>query len=276
MKLALLSDIHGNLTAFEAALADLDQVGGADHLWILGDLALMGARPAECVRRVQALIEASKPAEPSADAAAPGEVLPPKMRVRALSGNTDRYLARGSGVVLREVPADEEAFAKARADYKATSAIIGWTLDQFTFADYQFLAGLPGELDLAVPDYGYVIGYHAVPGDDEPHLTPETPDSEAADFFLDREGRLGIGGHIHRQYDRHLSLGGWRIVNDGSVGMSYEKPGYAQWALITFDAGDAHVDLRAVPYDVEAEMEALRAAGHPNPARVERTYREGR
>jgi len=65
VRIALLSDVHGNADALEAVLAD---VGAADGYWFLGDLVAHGPRPAECVRRVREL---------------PGLV--------AVRGNTDRY-----------------------------------------------------------------------------------------------------------------------------------------------------------------------------------------
>ena len=65
MRIALLSDVHGNADALEAVLAD---VGAADGYWFLGDLVAHGPRPAECVRRLREL---------------PGLV--------AVRGNTDRY-----------------------------------------------------------------------------------------------------------------------------------------------------------------------------------------
>ena len=49
MRLAVFSDIHGNLTALDAVLADLEALGGADHTWFLGDLALsVRAPPSAC------------------------------------------------------------------------------------------------------------------------------------------------------------------------------------------------------------------------------------
>ena len=60
MRLAIFSDIHGNLTALEAVLADMEQVGGIDLTWCLGDIAAFGPRPAECLRRVKALAEAGR------------------------------------------------------------------------------------------------------------------------------------------------------------------------------------------------------------------------
>jgi predicted phosphodiesterase len=65
VRIALLSDVHGNIDALEAVLED---AGGPDAFWVLGDLVAHGPRPVECVRRVREL---------------PGLV--------AVRGNTDRY-----------------------------------------------------------------------------------------------------------------------------------------------------------------------------------------
>ncbi len=83
MQLAVISDIHGNLLALEAVLADLDARGGCDHLWFLGDLVAFGAHPAECLRRIKAF----------ADAAAEGEK---KGTFRIIRGNTDRYVTHAA------------------------------------------------------------------------------------------------------------------------------------------------------------------------------------
>ena len=76
MRLAVLSDIHGNLTAFEAALADLEAQGGADITWFLGDLAAFGPRPAECVQRVKAMVDAVKDDEQKNTPSAPFTATP--------------------------------------------------------------------------------------------------------------------------------------------------------------------------------------------------------
>ncbi|MCK6579547.1 MAG: metallophosphoesterase [Anaerolineae bacterium] len=264
MKLACFSDIHGNLTALDAALADLGSLGGADHLWFLGDLAAMGPRPADCIRRVRAIVDAVKDDEAK------------KGTVRVIYGNTDRYLVYGSRMPLKKPAENVEEFEMNRRRLDVANRMLTWSAEQITFEDYQFLATLPPECELHVPGYGYVCGYHAVPGDDEAYLTPESTDEEAADFLLDREGRLSIGGHIHRQFDRTLEGRGWRVINDGAVGMSFDKPGVAQWALVTFEAGEAHVDLRTVPFDVDAVVAQAREAGHPTPEWLEYTLRSGR
>lgn len=266
MRLAVFSDIHGNLIAFEAMLRDLESVGAVDFTWILGDLAANGARPAECIRRVKAIWEAGQPPKPpeGADASAFPRT-PPKVRV--IRGNTDRYLIDGSREA--EKPAENaEAYAKMVDTVRTHSSILVWGMEQLSFEDYDFLRKLGTECELRVDGYGTVIGYHAVPGNDETVLLPDTPDEEAADALLDREGRLGIGAHIHEQMDRTLKIGGWRILNAGSVGLSEDKPGYAQWALLTFENGNVQVDLRAVPYDVDAYIRELETCGIPYPESI--------
>lgn len=252
MRLAVFSDIHGNLTAFEAALADFEAQGGADRIWILGDLAAFGPRPAESVRRVKAMLDAADTDEST------------KGTVRVISGNTDRYLVTGARPT-QPVAQDADNFQQLVAALPPFYDGLMWSMQQLGFEEYEFLAKLGGECSLRADGYGYVIGYHGTPGNDEGYLRPETDDEEAADALLDREGRLGIGGHIHVQMNRQLPRGGWHVVNVGSIGMSFDQPGFAQWGLFTFENGEVNVDLRAVPYDVDAVIADLHAVGVPDP-----------
>jgi len=84
MRLAILSDIHGNLVALEAALADIASVGQVDLTWCLGDLAAFGSRPAECVQRIRALADADE-----------------GKRFKVIGGNTDRYLVTGERMPVK-------------------------------------------------------------------------------------------------------------------------------------------------------------------------------
>lgn len=246
MRLAVLSDIHGNLTALEAVLADLESLGGADLTWCLGDLAAFGPRPAECIRRIKALAEADE-----------------GKRCKVIGGNTDRYLVTGERMAVNPPIKDADALPKVVQELRTLHGALLWGMEQLSYDDYDFLRKINGhELSREVEGYGHVIGYHAVPGDDEAFLTPETSDEEARDLLLDREGFLAIGGHIHRQFDR--DLGNWRVVNVGSVGMPFDVKGQASWALFTFEGSSVQLDLRRVPFDVEAVIADYRAVGFPS------------
>lgn len=247
MRLAVLSDIHGNLIALEAVLADLEAAGAVDLIWCPGDLAAFGPRPAECVARIRALVEEH------------GEE-----NVKVIGGNTDRYLVTGERP--RIPPAkDDDGFQKRLQLFKGRDTVFNWNLAQLSYDDYAFLAKINGrEMQTTVPGYGRVIGCHAVPGDDEPtSLRPDSPDEEARDALLDREGRLAIVGHTHLKMDR--DLGHWRVINPGSVGMSFSEPGKAEWALLTFDDGELTVDQRAIPYSIDDVIADAEAAGYPLP-----------
>lgn len=236
MRIAMLSDIHGNLHALDAVLADLASQPATDQIWVLGDLCVLGAHPAECLARIRAL---------------------PKVRV--LLGNTDRKLFTGT-----RFPSHR---AKDEADLKdmlrwliARDQTYHWTLAQLSFADYEFLANLPPEFDLHIPGYGWLLAFHGAPGHDEANLRPETPDDEVLDHFLDREARFGVGGHTHVPMDR--DLGSWHIVNVGSVGLPKDdwRPCYA---IATFEDGRATIEFRRVEYDVQAAAKAVEESGNP-------------
>jgi len=256
MRLAVFSDIHGNLIALEAMLQDLQQAGEVDLIWCLGDLAAFGTRPAACIARVREL------------QAHYGEE-----KFKVIGGNTDRYLVTGK---RPQVPAakDENGFHKRQQNFAHRDAVLNWNLSQITWEDYEFLGKLLGkELQTKVERYGRVIGYHAVPGSDEPmSLRPDTPDEEAQDALLDREGRMAIGGHTHLPMDR--DLGHWRAINPGSVGLSFTQPGKAEWALLTFNEGQVKVELRAVPYDVQALLAEIEHVGYPHPEFITGRFQE--
>ncbi len=245
MRLAIFSDIHGNLTAFEAVLKDMEQVGGIDLTWCLGDVAAFGPYPVECLRRVKALAEADE-----------GKTF------KVIGGNTDRYLLTGERPKF-PFPADEAGLNRFKSEWRSINDALLWAVDQLNYADYEFLKKIDGqELSKKIDGYGYMIGYHAIPGNDETALFPDTPEEEARDFFIDREGAIGVGGHTHIQMDR--MLGRWRAINVGSVGAPMDVKGQASWGLFTFENGKVEVDLRRVPFDPEAIVSELKGVGYPS------------
>lgn len=249
MRLAVISDIHGNLTAFEAVLADLDSVGDVDLIWNLGDLAAFGPRPVECIRKSREMVEQYG-----------------KDKVKVIGGNNDRYMVTGERFP-RPAAKDAEAFAVQRATIQTFNRMIDWNVAQLDWDDYEYLTKiLHRETAKSIEGYGTVIGCHAIPGDDEGMaLLPNSDDELARDALLDRQGMMAVVGHTHQRMDR--DLGNWRVVNPGSVGLSFTQKGAAEWALLTFDdKGGVEVDLRLVPYDVDAVIADLEKTGHPEAA----------
>lgn len=262
MRLAVLSDIHGNLIALETVLADLEASGGADLIWCLGDISAGASRPAECVRKIRAMSEVEV-TEGEGDEAK--TKITESKTFKVIGGNTDRYLVTGERMPAPSAK-DEAGFAKLANAWQTRDRVFNWSLGQLSWEDYQYLKKLrQREVAHEVEGYGWVIGFHAVPGNDETIMTADTPDEEAADYLLDREGRLAIYGHIHSHVNRFAR--GWHIVNVGSVGMSFEFPGVAQYGIFTFENGEVSVDLRNIPYDLDALRVDFEESGHPAPDR---------
>lgn len=254
MKLAIISDIHGNLIALETALAAIDS-DGVDKIWVLGDLAAHGSRPAECV----ALIRERKAAN--------------KDNFKVIGGNTERYLVNNLRL-NRPVAKDEESYKQLVQRAYIDDDILNWGRAQLGWENYEFLSKIIGkETGMTVHEYGYVSGYHAIPGDDEYIINADTPDEEALDSVLDRSFRLGIYGHIHQQVNRNL--GHVRLVNPGSVGMSFQSPGKVQFAVLTFTDGDVNIDLRELDYDVDAAVADLSHVGYPHIETMTNMLRKG-
>jgi Calcineurin-like phosphoesterase superfamily domain len=102
---------------------------------------------------------------------------------------------------------------------------------------------------------GDVCFCHATPHSDEPAFTRITPDERVRELLGDVEQSVVVCGHTHMQFDR--TVDGVRVVNAGSVGMSYGTTD-ACWALLE----GTDVELRRTSYDLEAAAERLRASGH--------------
>ena len=245
MRLAVFGDIHGNLPALEAALADIQRAGPFDLIWCLGDLAALGGQPRQCIERLLALRDQL------------GED-----KFALIGGNTDRYLVTGERFPMTP-PKEEAEYAAYRDNLLDMSAVYEWNMARLTWDDFQLLSKIIGrELRHKVAGYGTVIAFHAVPGDDEAmSLRPDTSEEEAADALLDRQGRLALCGHTHLAMDREIRR--WRVINPGSIGLSAGNPGLAEWALLEWREGALEAELRTVPYDVEATLRGWDALGYP-------------
>jgi predicted phosphodiesterase len=247
MRIVVLSDIHGNLSALEAVLDELDEGGGADKVWVLGDLAAFGPEPARSLARIRTIPNAA-----------------------VISGNTDRYIVTGRRPKM--AVADKTAWKSIQRSLVQRDAGFAWTAGQLDYTDYEYLRGLPPELRQEVDRFGRMIAFHGIPGDDETGLFPSTPDDVVLNALLDREGRLALCGHTHLPMDRQV--GGWRVVNVGSVGLPFDGDRRASYVLLEFGANGAlDVAFCRVEYDVEAVIRKLRA---PNAPWVEKALRAAR
>ncbi|MEV6177991.1 metallophosphoesterase family protein [Streptomyces sp. NPDC052015] len=210
-RVAVLSDIHGVLPALEAVLAE-PEVAAADRVVLTGDITA-GPQPPEVLDLLRAQGE----------------------RVLWVAGNADRELVEYRRGRRSEIPDPIGPFAAAalRDD------------------QVEFLETLPTTLTLTVRGLGPVLFCHATPRDDEEVVLVDSRPARWAEVFegLDEEVRTVVCGHTHMPYVRLAH--GRLVVNPGSVGMPYGRPG-AHWCLL-----GPGTDLRVTPYDVPAAVARL-------------------
>ncbi len=248
-RLVALSDIHGNLPALDAVLADVQAQGAPDAIWALGDLVAFCPWPTETLARLRDLPNAA-----------------------FLQGNTDRYMVTGRRPTFPIRSSEDWANAPARLAERAANFL--WTVERLSYTDYEFLRTLPSQLEMDVPGYGRVVAIHATPSDDEAVILSDTPDDQVRPHLSGLDVRLLLYGHIHRPVDRIVD--GVRLVNDGSVGMPLDGDPCASYALLEFEGDECTVSIRRVAYDVEAVIAELERVEHPGRGWVGKRLREAR
>ena len=210
---AVLADIHGVLPVLDAVLAQ-PEVQAADRIVVCGDHAA-GPQPTQVLDRLTAL----------------GNVV-------LVRGNADRdlvALARG------EFPPGEDPYP-----------VDAWAARQLVPRHVDLLAGLPHPVILDVKGFGPVAFCHGTPRDDNEVVLVDTRLERWSEAFetLPGDVQTVVCGHTHmpftRLVDRRL------VINPGSIGMPYGRPG-GHWALL--DDGD--VSLRRVDIDVDAAIAAV-------------------
>jgi predicted phosphodiesterase len=241
MKLALLSDIHGNAIALDAILADIQAQGGVDGYWVLGDLVALGPDPVGVLERLAAL-----------------------PNVQFVRGNTDRYVVSGD----RPPPsyADVVASPSLIATLVEIAGTFAWTQGALSAAGWLgWLEGLPLELRVALPDGTQFLGVHAAPGqDDGMGIAPGMPDDMIQAQLQGCTADLVCVGHTHRPMNRRLER--WHVVNLGSVSNPPTEERRASYVLLHATEAGYHVEHRLVEYDREAVISALERIRHPGAA----------
>ncbi len=243
MRLAIMSDVHGNLTALEAVLADIAGQGPFDALGVAGDLCEWGPRPREALTRVR------------------------ELGCPVVQGNTDRNV----------ITTDE---AQLRAIGKSAHSIEGlaWTRAQLGAAGAEYLAALPfahtypgprgrGDLD--------ALMVHANPRDMDTRLDPDAPPDDVETLLAGATAAVVAFGHLHTPYVRRVA--GRLLVDVSSVGYPRDGDRRAAYAILECDdGGDTgwRATIRRVPYDLAATAAAFRASGMPRAGkRIKRLYR---
>ncbi|MBV9156221.1 MAG: metallophosphoesterase family protein [Acidobacteriaceae bacterium] len=235
MRIAVISDIHGNRTAFEAVLADLREIS-PDKVLFGGDLADMGPSPAEIVDRIRDL----------------GWL--------GVAGNGEEALVR---------PETLDDFAN-----RSSAPQSMWNAVRECMSASRELLGR-GRLDwlLSLPRVHFddeIALVHASPDDPWRAPPPEASDAHFESLFGHLGAPVVIYGHIHRPFIREIAgreRTDFTVVNSGSVGLSYDGDPRAAYVVIE----DDKPTIRRVQYDLAKEIRHLCSSGFPHSDWLART-----
>ncbi|OFR91643.1 phosphoesterase [Lactobacillus sp. HMSC068F07] len=234
-KIAILSDIHGNMTAFSAVIKDA-QAHHADEYWFLGDLFLPGSAAANLWQDLHAL-----------------------PLTHLVKGNWDDDL-----FWVLDGPVD---LAQPTDVY--FSRLVAYLWPQLTADMLTTIRHWP--LHDVFEQDGLVISLaHNLPDSNHGHrLYPDQPQANFDQIAPSQDIDIAIYGHTHQQLLRYTSSG-QVILNPGSMGQAYspraklQTTTYADYALLELDNGAiTDLNLRQVSYDVAAELAVAKNAQLP-------------
>jgi putative phosphoesterase len=230
----VIADIHGNWMALEAVLGELERLG-VDRLVCLGDVAALGPRPREVVRRLR------------------------ELDVPCVLGNTDAWNI-------------DLALLERESDTAVVQDMVRWSTAQLAADDLDWLRSFPLTRQIALGGESLVM-FHGSPHSNNAVLAATTPGEELDELFAGYDATLFAGGHTHIQLlRRHGDL---RLLNPGSVGLPGTGPGtpglpvnerscWAEFAIVDTSRG-VSVDLRRLPLDADALRASVLGSELPHP-----------
>jgi putative phosphoesterase len=228
VRLALVSDQHGNQVAFRAVVEDLGRIG-VDEVVCLGDVVQGGVEPAETLERLRAL------------------------GCETVLGNADAFLL--------EVPQDSpEPVTERQLEVRE------WTLSQLSPAQLEQIRTFAPVVRPQTDSVALLL-FHGSPSSYDDVLLPELGD-EALAPFLGHDADLLAGGHTHLQWSRriedglYVNPGSVGISYDRNADPLVLRP-LAEWALVTVENGTVGVEFRQVPYSADDVRSAAAASGRP-------------
>jgi putative phosphoesterase len=224
-RIAIFSDLHGNVAAGEAVLAAVD-AAAPDAVYCLGDLVGYGAFPNETTELIRA------------------------RRIPTIMGNYDDGVGfdrDDCGCAYKD--RDEEARGQQS---------LFWTRRVTTEENKTYLRTLHPEIRFEIEGYRFRL-VHGSPRKMNEYLFEDRNPRSLERIAHIADCDILVFGHTHKPWVREIE--GVLFVNDGSAGKPKDGDPRAAWALIAVTAGEpVVVEIRRVPYDIATMADAIRGA----------------
>ncbi len=235
MRIALISDIHGNMISFEAVLSALEKEQ-VDQIICLGDVATLGPQPRQVMKRLIAL------------------------DMKIVLGNHDTFLLK-----------PDLSLTYMNLDWFTDT--INWCAEQLLPSDFDYLRTFKPLIEVPLENNASLLCFHGSPKSNIDNILATTPSDELDEMLSGHKATIMACGHTHVQMLRQHR--GQTVINVGSVGMPFEQMPFtgeprilpwAEYAFLNWTDGVVNIELRRVPVNVADIREAAIASGMPRAA----------
>ena len=231
MKVAIISDIHGNMEALESVLSDIKREE-CQKIFCLGDIAMAGPEPSKTIHRIQELMSSSKD-------------------FYIIQGNTDKMLSVFSFNTQNSIMKVNAVMASA---YYSDSQVL-------TEDEKNFLGSLPEKMTLEL--FGVkVLLVHGSPRKNDENIFPNLQIEQVEEMIKGEEADVIFCGHTHMPcgYQTNTEQ---TVVNVGSVGRPFSEEPLSCYAIMEINEEDSTFGIKHkfVKYDVETAAEKIRKRG---------------
>lgn len=234
LRIAIVSDVHGNLPALEVVLAELDRRGPFAARVGGGDYCFGGAYPQRCVEQFR------------------------QHGFACVRGNTDEWIVESATAGMR--PA--KGYAPAEAHGTAQLMVDDWAARLLSQDAARFLADLPLDWRMTGPSGQRLVFVHATPSTTHRSVMPDADDATFSRMLEEAEADVLLYGHIHRAFTRRV---GEQLVGCvGSVGVPLDGDERPCFAIVTDDGSGWQVEHVRLSYDRDRYLSDLARSGMPN------------
>ncbi len=221
MKVAILSDIHGNMQALESVMVDIKE-NNCEKVLCLGDLAMAGPEPAKVIDFVKS-----------------------QNNWIVIQGNTDKMISDFTPEILKNTENAFPVMAHALAD------------DVLFLSDdrKEYLKNLPAQKELEIEGVKVLL-VHGSPRRNNEDILPDMPINEIEEIIKGVDADLIFCGHTHvpAGYQTNTKQ---TVVNVGSVGRPMTKDPKACYCVATFENGSFSIEHRFIDYDREKSAKIM-------------------
>jgi putative phosphoesterase len=232
MKIALISDIHGNATALDAVLDQIRKEGVQTTL-CLGDVIMFGPQPGRVLQRLR------------------------KLDIPTVMGNTDIYAVKWPNDRVE----DERMRILTEIGY--------WCYEQLDTEQRNYVAAFQNRIEVEIEPGYLLLCCHGSPRSNNELILPTTPTSELRAMIEGTNAAIYAGGHTHEPMLRQLD--DTFFINPGSVGRpkhtsftGYSRVPYAEFAVIDINEGMPSFRFHRVQVAKEDLERAVRDSKMPN------------